>query len=318
MQLSTVFAALTALAGAAATALVGPASARADLRVVATVSDLATLAREIGGSHVAVSTLALPTQDPHHVDARPHLALELSRADLLIAVGLDLEIGWLPTLQLGARNGRVQRGARGYLDCSTLITPLEVPVGPIERSMGDVHPGGSPHYTFDPRAMEHVARGIARRMGELDPPNAAEYRGRAEAFVVRLRQHRARWEQTLAPLRGAPVIGYHRSWVYLASWLGFRVVEHIEPRPGIPPNPAHVARVLGIARRDGVRLILQEAFYADRTARVFEERTSARLVRVAGGADFAGGQSYIQRIDQMVRALARAWQRAESASAVAR
>lgn len=318
MKTSTLLTALAAVGGAISAVFAGPSGASADLRVVATVADLGTLAREIGGSHATVTILALPTQDPHFVDARPNLALELSRADLLLTVGLDLEVGWLPTLQIGARNGRIQRGAQGFLDCSGLVTTLEVPSGPIERSMGDIHPGGSPHYTLDPRAMENVARGIARRMGELDVPNAAEYRGRADAFIGRLRAHRARWEQTLAPLRGAPVIGYHRSWAYLASWLGVRVVEHLEPRPGIPPTPAHVARVLAIARRDAVRLILQEAYYADRTARVIEERSGARLVRIAGGADFAGGQSYIQRIDQMVRALSRAWQRAESASAATR
>jgi len=280
-----------------------PAAARADLSVVATTPGLAALAREVGGEHTQVKALALPTQDPHFVDARPHLALELARADLLLVVGLDLEVGWLPTLLTGSRNADVQVGAGGYLDCSGLVQLLEVPTTRVERSMGDVHPGGNPHYLFDPRRAKHVARGIARRMAALDPANAGYYRRRVEAFVRQLVTAQRRVESAVSSLRGQKVVGYHRSLAYLADWLGFEVVIHLEPRPGIPPNPRHVARVLTLARQEQVSLILQETYYPTSTSAVVAERAQARLVQLPGGPDFRGGESYLAFLSRVGRTI---------------
>lgn len=278
--------------------------ARADLRVVATTADLAAIAKAIGGEHADVVALSLPTQDPHFVDARPHLALDLARADLLIAVGLDLEIGWLPTLRLGSRNPKIQSGAAGYLDSSTLVDKLEVPVEKIDRSMGDVHPGGNPHYMFDPRRVARVAAGIAARMSTLDPAHAEHYRRGGAAFVQRLEQARARWEQAASGLRGVRIIAYHRSLSYLADWLGLAVVENIEPKPGIPPNPRHVARVLSAARAQNVKLIIQEVWHPRGTAEMLAERASIRFVAIPGGPDFNRGQTYFAFMDAVISALA--------------
>jgi zinc/manganese transport system substrate-binding protein len=280
-----------------------PSIALADLDVVATTPDLAAVAKEVGGAHVEVTALALATQDPHFVDARPHLALALARADLLIAVGLDLEVGWLPTLQTGARNSDIQRGARGFLEASSLVGLLDVPTERVDRSMGDVHPGGNPHFMYDPRRVARVARGIARRMGELDPENRQAYEENAAAFVARLDRERARWERELAPLRGRAVVSYHRSMTYLAEWLGLDVVEQLEPRPGISPNPRHVARVVATARSRQARMILQESFYPTSTSRLVAEQSRAPLVVIPAQPGFREGQSYFAWMNEVVRLL---------------
>lgn len=283
-----------------------PALALAAPRVVTTVPDLGAIAREVGRDKARVIALVGPTQDPHFVDARPNLALELSRADLLVLAGLDLETGWLPTLITGSRNAKIQTGSAGYLDASTLVHLLEVPTQKLDRSMGDVHPGGNPHYLYDPRNAAPIARGIAQRLGQIDPANAAAYAANAEDFVKRLDAARAGWEKKLAPLRGKQVLTYHKSMPYLAAWAGFSVPVAIEPKPGIPPSPSHVATVLATVQTQGIKLILQEVYYPETTAKLVQDRVGAQLVRVPGGADFAAGQTYLQRMDALVDALAAA------------
>jgi zinc/manganese transport system substrate-binding protein len=287
----------------AITLLLGSGAARADLEVVATTPDLASVAMAIGGAHAKVSALALPTQDPHWVDARPHLALKLARADMLLVVGLGLEVGWLPTLLTGSRNLNVQNGGRGHVDCSELIEPLEVAQARIDRSQGDVHAGGNPHYMFDPRAAAQVIDGVAARMAVLDPPNAGTYRANAASFKTRLATARIGWEKQLSGLRGAKVIDYHKSFPYLESWLGFHVVEHLEPRPGIPPNPRHVAQVLALAKQQKVRIVLQESFYPDRTGQLVATQAGAKLVRIPAGPDLSARQGYIEFMGQVVALL---------------
>lgn len=286
--------------------LLVPASARADLDVVATVPDLAALARDIGGAHARVSALSLSTQDPHWVDARPSLTLQVNRADLLLAVGMELETGWLPKVQTGARNPKVQRGARGYLECGQLVDALDVPAGPVDRSMGDIHPSGNPHYLYDPRRAEVCARGIAARMAELDPANADAYRANLADLARRLQARRAAWEKRLAPYRGTAVITYHKSWVYLTDWLGLVEVAHLEPKPGIRPSPTHVARVIRTARERGVKVLFQESYYPSNAGALVAQKIGARLVDLPGATRFHEGQSYIDHMDGLVSALARA------------
>ena len=276
------------------------------LRIVATTPDLAAIAKAIGGDRAEVSALALPTQDPHWVDARPHLALDLARADLLIAVGLELEVGWLPVLQKGARNANILAGGRGYLDCSKSVDLLEVPQAKIDRSMGDVHPGGNPHYMWDPRRVERVAQAIASRLIELDASNKAGYEQRLAAFRARLTHARAGWQTSLARLRGVSAISYHASMAYLAEWVGLQVVQHVEPKPGIPPNPRHIAQVLMSARERGVKLVVQESWFPDTTSRTLAERSGAKLVRLPGGPDFNRGEDYFAWMSAVVAKLAEA------------
>jgi zinc/manganese transport system substrate-binding protein len=277
--------------------------ARAELSVVATTADLAAISRAVGEGRVNVKALALHTQDPHWVDARPSLALALSQADLLLAVGAELEAGWLPTLQVGSKNGKIQTGASGYLDCASLVTLLEVPSGKVDRSHGDVHASGNPHYLLDPRAVERVAVGIAKRLAELDPEGRATYLDNTQRFLSALRQARQDWERRLAPLRGSKVVTFHRSLSYLADWLGLNVIATVEARPGIPPNPAHSAEVIDRAKSEGARLILQESYHPDNPSKLIAEKSAAKFLELPGGPDFAAGQSYVAFMSAVVTRL---------------
>ena len=280
------------------------ARAAATVRVVATVPDLAAIAREVGGDKVVVSAMVLPTQDPHFVDARPNLALDLSRADLLVLVGLDLEIGWLPTLVAGSRNAKIGIGGSGYLECSQFVSLLDVPTQKIDRSMGDIHPGGNPHYLYDPRNGGRVATGIAGRLATIDPANKDLYAKNAAAFVAKLESARPGWEASLSSLRGKSVLTYHKSFPYLAAWLGFSVPLSIEPKPGVPPSPSHVVSVLGAVQQSGIKLILQENYYSATTAELVASKTGAKLARLSMGTDFAAGETYVAHVDNVVKQVA--------------
>lgn len=292
---------LPAVLAAVLAAFLFATPAQAALRVVATVPDLGALAREVGGTDATVSVLAQPGQDPHFVDAKPSLALDLSRADLLLRVGLELETGWLPVLVTGSRNARIQEGAAGSLDCSTLVRVLDVPTGPVDRARGDVHPGGNPHYLYDPRNGLAVARGVTDRMASLDPGHAEGYRARLATLEARLAVSLRAWETRAAGLRGVPVVAYHRSLAYLVDWLGLQVLAELEPKPGIPPTPAHVATVLGRATQGGARMVVQEAYYPTSSSRPVAEKAGIPLVILPGGASTT--QTYDQRVEDLVAAL---------------
>lgn len=272
--------------------------ARADLRVVTTLPSLAALAKEIGGAHVTVHAMASPREDPHYVDAKPSHLVTLSRADLLIVNGLELEVGWLPGLQTAARNPRIQVGAAGYLDASTFVPLLETPTARIDRSMGDIHPGGNPHFLFDARAAAAVGRGIAERLAALDPEQAATYRAAGEkttaALLAFAKAEHERFAQLPAEKRR--VIAYHRSLSYLLDWLGISASLEVEPKPGIPPNPGHVATVLKTMKATGVHVVLQEAFYPKKTSRTLTRLVGGRLVVFPGGVDFARGETYLAHL----------------------
>ena len=286
--------------------LLATVPAAAAVKVVATVPDLAALAKAVGGDKVTVISLALPTQDPHFVDAKPSLVIDLNNADLLLAVGLSLEVGWLPVLQTSARNARILPGGTGYLDCSRFIQLMDIPDRPIDRSQGDIHPGGNPHYLHDPRRAASVAKGIADKLEEIDPANAAAYAKSLTTFLSQLDSARARWEGRLGSYRGTPILQYHRSWVYMVDWLGFVTVEFVEPKPGIPPTATHVARVLALGKQKGVKAILQEAFYPDATSEVLAQKIPAALVILPGGTNVKAGQTYIEHIDEIVGAIEKA------------
>ena len=292
---------LTALC--AALCLLLSSSARADLKVVASLPDLAAIAQAVGGEHVRVTSLALSTQDPHFVDAKPNLALELSRADLLVAIGLELEVGWLPTLQNGARNPRILSNSPGFLDVSQFVHKLEVPATPMDRSNGDVHPGGNPHFLYDPRAGLAVAKGITERMVALDGKNAEAYRANLAKFTDALQKSMSTWQQRLAGLKGQPVVAYHRTTAYLSDWLGLDVFAYLEPKPGIPPTPAHVVEVLNQARQRKARLLLQEEYYPSTTSKLVSQKIPTPLVILPGGTNFRGGETYVHHIEDVVTRL---------------
>lgn len=285
-----------------------PAQAWAALRVVATLPSLAAIAQEVGGSQVTVVAMAAPSQDPHFVDARPSHVVALSRADLLLANGLELEVGWLPPLQVSARNARVQVGAPGFLEVAQLVDLLEVPQVRIDRAMGDLHTGGNPHFLNEPRRVAQVARGVAVRMGQLEPAQAAAYAGRAETFAARLE---ALYARTRAPLLALPlerrrVVAYHKSLAYLISWLGLEEAAVLEPRPGVPPDPRHVAEVLATMRQRGVVALIQEEYYPTRVADTLSKLSGAPVVVVPGNVRFAQKQTYEAYLEQVARVVTEA------------
>jgi zinc/manganese transport system substrate-binding protein len=249
--------------------------AEAKLRVVTTIETFGDLARRVGGDLVDVQPLSRGSMDPHFVEAKPSLEVYLNRADLLVHVGLELEIGWLPPLVLGSRNPKIQTGMPGNLDISTEIPVLDVPTTRVDRSMGDIHPRGNPHYWLPPDNALVVAGEIAARLRQLDPAHAAQYNANLDRFRVEVQAKRAAWEKAAAPLRGLKVVTYHKSWSYLSRWLGLEEIGYIEPKPGIPPPLSHVAQLVSQMRAQGVKVVMMESFYSRTTA--------AEVARLAGG-----------------------------------
>src|SRR5215831_3303120 len=220
MRRRTLVLSLCTVAATAIALHAGRGAGAGKLHVVATVGDLGAIAREVLGDTGDVVVLARPTQDPHFVDARPNLILDLNRADLLISMGLDYEVGWLPVLVRGSRNPRIQPGAPGTLVASTVVPLLEVPRQRVDRSMGDIHPGGNPHFTLDPRNAARIARALAATLAAIAPENRALFEHNAAAFTAQLGAREKVWEASIAPYRGTPVVTYHKSFAYFTSWLG--------------------------------------------------------------------------------------------------
>lgn len=259
----------------------GAAPARAAVRVVTTIQTFRALAAEIGGDKVEVSALVGEAVDPHKVDPRPSYALQLNRAALLIHVGLDLEKGWLPPLIEQSRNPKIQAGQAGNLDASTVgIEVLDVGGG-TSRAMGDVHPRGNPHYWLPPANALKVARAIADRLGAIDPGNSAAYHQGYQKLAGNLAAKGKEWEAQIAGLRGIKIVTYHKSWTYLSRWLGLVEIGYIEPKPGVPPDPAHLIQLVGEARRTGARLCLVEAYYPRNTAQRVVDLAKLKLLALA-------------------------------------
>ena len=252
--------------------------ARAELKVVGSLPILASLAKEIGGDRIDAQALAKGTQDPHYVEARPSLMLTLNRADLLLHVGMELEIGWLPPLILGSRNPKIQTGEPGNLDCSQAIEPLDIPTTAINRSMGDIHPQGNPHYWLPPHNALRIGKLIAERLAQLDPEGRPTFEANLRRFQKLVAAKQAEWAPLLARLRGTKVATYHRSWTYVVQWLGLHEVGEVEPKPGIPPDPAHLLKLIQKMRAEKASLLLVESFYNRGLATTVAEKSGARLV----------------------------------------
>jgi len=265
---------------AIALGLLSPVSGRSasKLRVVTATSDLAALASEIGGDHIDVESISRGYQDPHFVEAKPSFLLKLRKADLLIVVGLQLEIGWLPPLITQSGNPRIQVGAAGYLDASDFAEILEKPTGVVTRAMGDVHPLGNPHYWLDPENGRRIAHGIQMKLAEMRPEDAGYFAQRLEAFSQRLSTQEKAWDETMKPFHGLKVVSYHKSWPNFAKRFDLNVVGYIEPRPGIPPSPSHTLELIGMMRRDNVKLIMVEPYFDLKTPDSIASQTGAQVL----------------------------------------
>ena len=291
---------MLAVLAAAAAALALPARA-AVVKVVTTVPGLAALAKEVGGDKVDVESLSRGTQDPHFVDANPMLAVKLRNADLLVDVGLELEIGWLPPLVNQSRNADIQPGGKRRLTAASFIQVMDVPTGPVSRAMGDLHPGGNPHFLTDPRRAGQVAAAIAAKLGDLDRGNAAFYAQRNQDFQKKLQADDARWQAKLAPVKGRKVFTRHRTLTYFFDWSGVVSAGELEPRPGVPPPPAHLADLVVVAQREGVKEILVEDYYDTKSAEVVARHSAAKIVQIPGDVGGEPGiDSYEKYVDVLV------------------
>jgi zinc/manganese transport system substrate-binding protein len=246
--------------------------------VVTTTEDLAAIAREVGGDRVTVDFIARGYQDPHFVEPKPSFILKLQRADLLVAVGRELEAGWLPPLVQQSRNAKIQPGADGYLDASIGARILDIPQGQITRAMGDVHPLGNPHYWLDPENGKVIARSIAGKLAQLRPNDKAYFDQRLNDFSTRLSDGEKRWLAQMQPYKGMKVVTYHRSFTNLADRFGLDVIGYVEPRPGIPPSPQHTLDLVSEMRKQGVKLVLVEPYFDLKTPNAIGRQTGAQVV----------------------------------------
>lgn len=312
-------------------------SAVAKLNILTTTPDLASIAMEVGGNRVSVSSIIVGARDPHRIEAKPSFMSRAAGADLFVAVGLELEIAYEMPIIDGSRNGRIRPGAPGHVYAAEWVKPLDVPSGPVSRAQGDIHPYGNPHIWLDPYNGRVIALRLADKMGSLDKSNASFYASNAKEFVERLDKamfgaqlvdkfggtnlwqwenagtltsnlaekgsggQLGGWAGKMARFRGISIITYHRSFVYFAKRFDLRVADELEPKPGIDPAPGHIAGIIRLVQSQGIKAIVQEPFYSTRNGKFVESRTDAKLVVVPGsvGHDPAA-RDYISLFDVMV------------------
>lgn len=277
-RLTSLMASIASIALLLATLAPPPAQAAGKLQIVTATSDLASLAQEVGGDRITVESIARGYQDPHFVEAKPSYLLKLRKADLLIVVGLELEIGWLPPLISQSGNPRIQLGGPGYLDASRFAEILEIPKGVVTRAEGDVHPQGNPHYWLDPSNGLRIAKGIATKLSEMRPADAKYFDERYEAFAERLKREDKKWLEQMKPYAGRKVVTYHRSWPNFAKHFNLDVAGYVEPRPGIPPSPSHTLELIQLMKRENIKIIMVEPYFDLKTPNSIARSTGGRVV----------------------------------------
>lgn len=281
--------------------------AQARLNIVVTTPDLAAIAKEVGGDKVEITTLARPTEDPHFVDAKPSFIVKLNKADALIEGGAELELGWLPALLAGARNPKLAPGQPGRILCNEGIHMLEVPTA-LTRAEGDIHAAGNPHFAVDPVNAGIIAAHLGDAFAKLDTASADAFRANEKKFLDALDTRLAEWTARLAPFKGAKVVSYHKSWPYFAGRFGLEMDLFLEPKPGIPPSPAHLADVIAKMKEQHARVIIVDPYLNRKTAETVARNTDAVVVDVAqfpGGVKGTEG-GYIALLEYLVDALAKA------------
>ncbi|MGA7478248.1 MAG: zinc ABC transporter substrate-binding protein [Azonexus sp.] len=264
--------------------------ALAALQVFATVPEWGALAREIGGDKVSVFTATTGLQDPHRIEARPSLLAQARRADLVVATGADLEVGWLPLVVRDSGNANIQPGRPGYFEAARYVTMLDVPAV-LDRSRGDIHAAGNPHIQLDPRNLFRIGEALAARLGELDPPNAPAYQAGYKAFADKWQAAILRWEKEALPLRGVPVLAHHDSFIYLAHWLGFKTTGTLEPKPGIEPTSGQLSGLVARQQSTPAKMVLRTAYQSDGPSLWIAEKAGIPAVMLpftVGGTPAAG------------------------------
>jgi zinc/manganese transport system substrate-binding protein len=297
---------LTKLAAIACLCLTTILTVQAKVNVVATLPDYASVAREVGGENIDVTVLAKPTEDPHFVDARPSFVVKLREADVLIDGGAELEIGWLPPLLQNARNPKIEVGQPGRVQASQGIRLMEVPAE-LSRAAGDVHAMGNPHFMVDPIIAKAVAQHIATALAAVDSPHAAAYQANEQKFEATINARLQEWGAKLLPYRGQSLVAYHDSWPYFAHRFGFNINIFLEPKPGIPPSPSHLAEVIAQIKAQKIKAIIVEPYHNRKIAEKVAESTGAKVVDFA---QFPGAmpntETYVKLVDALVNHLAEA------------
>ena len=291
--------------------LVPTLSFAAPLKVVTTTEDLAAIVREVAGDRVTVDVFSRGYQDPHFVEPKPSFILKLVNADLLVVVGRELEIGWLPPLLTQSRNAKIQPGGRGYLDASMNVKILDIPTGQITRAMGDVHPSGNPHYWLDPDNGRLIAQAVRDRLSELQPADRALFAQRYADFDRRLTDAQKRWDTAMAPYKGTKIVTYHRSWPNFVEHFGLNVIGYVEPKPGIPPTASHTVALIQEMKAQQIRIILVEPYFDVKTPQAIARGTGAQVVvlppSVGGVPEIT---DYIKLFDYDVNLLVSAFKKA--------
>ena len=263
--------------------------AAAALNVFVCEPEWGALAKELGGDKVSVYSATTALQDPHRIEARPSLIARIRSADLVVCTGSDLEVGWLPLLFTQSGNAKIQPGSPGFLEASQFVARLEIP-RVVDRSLGDIHPGGNPHIHLDPRNIAKVAEVLAERLAQIDPPNAGAYKTGSAAFLQRWKEAIGRWERDGARLKDVPVVVYHKDMSYFISWMGMREAGSLEPKPGLPPTPSHLADLVERMKRDPAKVVVYSAYNSPKAAEFLAERTGIPAVMLPftiGGTDQA-------------------------------
>lgn len=258
----------------------GLSALHAQLRVVTTLPDLASITRHVGGEHVDVFSIAAGYQNPHFVDPKPSFIVRLSRADMFVQVGLDLEIGWAPSLLESSRNSSIQRGSAGYLDASEGIELKQVP-DQVSREEGDIHIYGNPHYWLDPIRGKQVADNIYNTLVELDPDNQEAYARNLEAFKQRIDEKMEEWQGMMEPYQGTEIIAYHNEWVYFEERFGLEIAGFLEPRPGIPPTPSQLVKVIEMVNSRDINVIINSPYFSNDSPEVVARNTDVQIVQLA-------------------------------------
>lgn len=287
--------------------ILAPPQAFADLRVAASLSDLASVAESVGGKHVSVISLCKGYEDPHFVPAKPSLMKAIQNADVFVSVGLELDGGWLPLVIPGSRNPKIQPGQPGFVDASEGVSVLEKPIGTINRADGDIHPLGNPHYYMDPKNLEVVADHLARVFSDLDPANAADYKANSKAFDEKMDKALTGWKEQMKPYAGSSMVTFHENFIYFADRFGLKLFGTVEPKPGIPPNPRYLAETAGAMKKAGVKVVVYQPYYDADASKELAAKAGGTAVEVpteVGGVPQA--KDVFSKFDFIVSTLARA------------
>jgi zinc/manganese transport system substrate-binding protein len=280
------------------------APALADLKVATSLTDLASVAQYVGGKHVTAQSLCRGYEDPHFVPAKPSLMKAIQHADVFVSTGLELDGGWLPLVLPGSRNPKIQPGTKGFVDASQGVQVLEKPVGTVSRAEGDIHPLGNPHYYLDPKALEIVADHLAEVFSRLDPANAADYAANAKSFDEKMDSSLEKWEKVMEPYKGTGIVTYHKNFIYFIDRFGLKEFGNVEPKPGIPPTPRHIAELAEAMKQSGVKVVVYGPYYKADASNEVAKRAGGTAVEVAtevGG--LPGTDDVFSKFDALVASL---------------